>query len=130
MNDRQVNARRSDQEWIALIQECRTSGLGDKDWCEQHGIPISSFYTKITKLRRKACDIPRVQRHVTREVQQVVPLQIAGNISAPYMEQTPCGIASDLPAVVLNVQGYRIEIANHADRNTILHTLSVLQQLC
>lgn len=30
----QRHPRRTDQEWMALIQECRTSGLTDKAWCE------------------------------------------------------------------------------------------------
>ena len=33
--------RRSDQEWFDLIMECRQSGLSDKAWCEEHGIPTS-----------------------------------------------------------------------------------------
>lgn len=53
MNDKVRNTRRTEQEWMDLIHECRTSGLGDKDWCEQHDIPISTFYTKITRLRKK-----------------------------------------------------------------------------
>lgn len=40
MNEKPKNAPRTDQEWMELIQECRTSGLRDKIW---HGIPISGF---------------------------------------------------------------------------------------
>lgn len=29
---------RTDEEWLTLIQECRASGLADKQWCEEHGI--------------------------------------------------------------------------------------------
>lgn len=67
MNDKQRNGNRTEREWVDLIQECRPSGLGDKDWCEQHGIPISTFYTKITKLRRKACEIPDARHRIVRE---------------------------------------------------------------
>lgn len=68
--------KRSDLEWMDLIHECRTSGLGDKEWCELHQIPISTFYTKITKLRRKACDIPKANHRTVGHSQQVVPLPI------------------------------------------------------
>ena len=27
---------RTDEEWLSLIQECRLSGLTDKQWCEAH----------------------------------------------------------------------------------------------
>ena len=29
---------RTDEEWLSLIQECRLSGLTDKQWCEAHQI--------------------------------------------------------------------------------------------
>ena len=29
----QRHPKRSDQEWMELIQECRTRGLTDKAWC-------------------------------------------------------------------------------------------------
>lgn len=128
MEERKRNASRSDQEWLDLIQECRTSGLGDKQWCELQGIPISSFYTKITKLRRKACDVPRAQRRVLREFQQVVPLSIIDEEPETYRNEKI--VATDSKAVVLQINQYSIEIFNHAARDTILNTLSVLQQLC
>lgn len=52
--------RRSQEEWLQLITECRNSGMTDRTWCEQHGILVSSFYNAVRRLRRKACDIPYV----------------------------------------------------------------------
>ena len=52
--------RRSQEEWLQLIMECRNSGMTDRAWCEQHGILVSSFYNAVKRLRRKACDIPYV----------------------------------------------------------------------
>ena len=34
----QKRIRRTDQEWLDLIRECRTSGLTDKAWYEQQHI--------------------------------------------------------------------------------------------
>lgn len=50
--------RRTDEEWMDLIQECRSSGLSDKSWCEEHHIHTSSFYYQIRRLRKMACKIP------------------------------------------------------------------------
>lgn len=122
--------RRTDTEWMDLIQECRTSGSSDKEWCEQHSIPISTFYTKISRLRKKACDIPAVQNHVVYQPQQVVPLEILDESPPACQEQTDAGATNHVPAVVLNIHEYRVEISNHAVKETILNTLSVLQQLC
>lgn len=52
------NPRRSSSEWLRLITECRQSGMPDNAWCEQHDIPVSSFYNAVTRLRKEACDIP------------------------------------------------------------------------
>ena len=49
--------RRSDEEWLNIIKECRTSGLPDKTWCLDHGIQPSKFYYHIRRLKAKACEI-------------------------------------------------------------------------
>ena len=38
---------RTDEEWLSLIQECRLSGLTDKQWCEAHKICPSNFYGEL-----------------------------------------------------------------------------------
>lgn len=124
--------KRSDQEWRHLIQECRTSGQSDKDWCEEHAICFSTFYNKISKFRKEACDIPVVQKHAIHRTQHVVPLEILNECesSVAYKTQVDTNGSNEMSAVALNIHGYRIEIANHAAKETIFNTLSVLQQLC
>lgn len=39
------------QEWAMLIQECRTSGLTKREFCQQRGISEKSFYYWLRKLR-------------------------------------------------------------------------------
>ena len=41
--------RRTEEEWFQLIQECRTSGLSDKEWCRQNNVSLSNFYYHIRK---------------------------------------------------------------------------------
>ena len=72
--------RRSQDEWLQLIQECRSSGLTDHTWCEQHGILVSSFYNvkeQIDYLTKKlfgsssekgTCEIPG-QMHLFNEAE-------------------------------------------------------------
>ena len=52
----QRHPKRSDQEWMELIQECRTSGLTDKAWCERNHIQRSSLYYHIRRFRNMAAD--------------------------------------------------------------------------
>ena len=49
---------RSLDEWRDLVTECRQSGLTDAAWCNEHGISPSCFYNAVTRLRKKACQIP------------------------------------------------------------------------
>ena len=61
---------RTDEEWLSLIQECRLSGLTDKQWCEAHQICPSNFYYQIKKFRNKACEIPKSQSKTTLTAQK------------------------------------------------------------
>ncbi|WP_373215342.1 IS66 family insertion sequence element accessory protein TnpB [Ruminococcus sp. 5_1_39BFAA] len=57
MSDKRAPGR-SLEEWMALVTECRQSGLTDAAWCNEHGISPSCFYNAVTRLRKKACQIP------------------------------------------------------------------------
>ena len=63
-------------DWMQLIQECRTSGLSDREWCSQNGIPVSTFYYHIKRLREQACDIPASVSRNAAARQEVVRLDI------------------------------------------------------
>ena len=45
------NKRRTDEEWLSLIQQCRSSGFSDRVWCEHNDISINTFYNTVTRLR-------------------------------------------------------------------------------
>ena len=124
--------RRSDQEWLALFQECRTSGMTDKDWCEMNGISASSFYNKISKLRKKNYDILTATKTSARSVQEVVPLEIVNETSSTYECRKPIGsqLTEFIPAVVIHAKNFSIQISNDAAKDTILSTLLAVEQLC
>ena len=63
-------------DWMQLIQECRTSGLSDREWCSQNDIPASTFYYHIKRLRKQACDIPVSVSRKAAVRQEVVRLDI------------------------------------------------------
>lgn len=58
MASRHYSKRRSNDEWMTLVTECRQSGLTDDAWCQQNGIAISSFYNAVHRLREQACAVP------------------------------------------------------------------------
>lgn len=82
---------RSLKEWMSLVTECRQSGLSDAAWCERNGIKPSTFYNAVTRLRRKACEIPEPagkanildlttshQDVVRIDIQEDLPLELPG----------------------------------------------------
>ena len=44
------------QHWAAVIQECRTSGMMIKDWCEENNITRDKYYYWQRKVREAACE--------------------------------------------------------------------------
>ena len=73
---------RTDEEWLSLIQECRLSGLTDKQWCETHQICPSNFYYQIQKFRKRACEIPESHSKTTLTAQKQEVVQVTFEQSA------------------------------------------------
>lgn len=42
--------RRSSQEWLDLITDCRTSGMTITAWCKAHAIPKGSYESAVKRL--------------------------------------------------------------------------------
>ena len=45
-----------EQNWTTVIQECRASGLSNREFCRQRGISEKSFYYWLKKLRARAVE--------------------------------------------------------------------------
>lgn len=50
MSDKRA-PRRSLDDWMELVTECRQSGLTDAAWCKAQGISPSCFYNAVSRLR-------------------------------------------------------------------------------
>lgn len=104
------NRKRTLNEWMDIITECRQSGLSDAAWCEQHGISASCFYNAVSRLRKKACKLPESLGKanvldLTSAKQDVVEVSIAPDI---IQNQTlPC---EDISSMYLD-NSHTIEIA-------------------
>ena len=123
--------RRTDEEWMGLIQECRTSGLTDKRWCQEHNIHPSNFYYHIRRFREMACEIPKSCAAVSQaNIQEVV--QVSFDEPMMYQPKGSSAVADNSfnAAIRITVNGFQVELTNSAAREAIYHTLSVLQRLC
>lgn len=118
----------TESEKMAMIQECRTSGLSDYQWCKSKGISASSFYRWIENLKRKSYSIPE-SVELIQPKQEVVKLTVPSpavpsdryNVQAP-----PC----DTPvSMVIKCGGISIDINNNVDRLLLADMLHMLRSL-
>lgn len=55
MNTKVVAHQYKLQQWTSLIQECRSSGMKVKDWCQQNQISKDTYYYWFREVRKAAC---------------------------------------------------------------------------
>lgn len=127
----QKRIKRTDQEWLDLIKDCKTSSLKVKIWCEQHGITAKAIDYHARRLRQKGYTIPQRIPQTTYEKQEIVCLDISKSFSAGR-EETPLWNpwTANAAALRFDFQGTLIEISNHAAKEAIENTLLALRSLC
>lgn len=85
-------------QWAQTVAQCRDSGLSVRQWCQEHGVNVSSYY----KWQRKVYATAKAQRE-SRFV-EVTPVQPAA--------------VGDV-AVTLRIAGAELDIHNGADAATV-----------
>ena len=106
--------RTSPGEQLRLITECHQSGLTDHEWCQQHNIKVSMFYSWVHRLKQSGeINIPAVIPAVVRkepEQPDIVKIKIEGEkqiTTAPKPVLTPEPFAETLP-VMQTQPGYPV----------------------
>ena len=138
--------RHSDDEWVVLLQECRSSGMSDKEWCYANNIHPSTLYRAIERLRKKACAIPahmQICKPIPQEVVEVASIDENGIISQPLQtkedrktEPFPSLLSNayedsvfERTARITMPSGIRVELSNNINAATIRSILGVLQSV-
>lgn len=104
-----MNKPKTIEEWKHIIEEARSSGLSDKDWCLAHGISINTFYYNVRRLRHNACSVPEATGKYVSSPQAVVPIEIVDDATTQNTSE------SDLTtAISVNCNGFSIGISNTA----------------
>ena len=44
------------QEWAKIVARCRESGMSNREFCRENGIPEKTFYYRLRQLREAAVD--------------------------------------------------------------------------
>lgn len=112
--------KRTQAEWMNIITTCRQSGLSDATWCEQNGISASAFYNAVSRLRKKACDIPEPAQtlnvlDITNSRQDVVEVSITPDIiptkTLPSQEMSSMYLDNS-HTIEITVNGMNIKLSN------------------
>ena len=130
---------KTDQEWLDVIQSCRTSGMTDKDWCRSNGISQTSLYRHINRLRKKDYAIPEHGRVQLDKGHEVVPVEFdkITELDPKYVRLSSevrsddisvSGIASS--GVHVTAGKFKIDIDNNVKTSVLQDTLRILQRLC
>ena len=122
-------------EQYKLILECRSSGLSDYQWCNEHGIKPGTFYNWVKRLRKKACyDIPEASgrdNYSPELAQDVVPLLILNEEpevpSVPKIEHNACiGTNMQISVAELTINGVSVHISNDINPRILSQILEFL----
>ena len=90
-------------QWVQIVSQCRDSGLSVRQWCQEHGVNISSYY----KWQRKVYAMAQAQQEI--QFAEVTP-------------ERPVGVA-----VTVRIAGAEADIHNGADEATVETVLRVLK---
>ncbi len=134
MSDRRTF--RSKDEWFALIQECRKSGMTDAQWCLANGISRNTFNNALRRLRQCSYAIPekRAQSQgiydLTAPSQDVVKVDILPDGQLPEKILPEAALHFDNSHMIEIIFGdIHISLDNGADPTLVSKTLSILRSL-
>ena len=122
---------RTKDEWFAIIQEARKSGMTDAQWCSANGISRNSFNTALKRLRKCSFAIPNKSRDtydLTVSKQDVVKIDIVPDVM-PLKEAAPKAelLLDNSHMIEITFGDVHISLNNGADPVLVSKTLSILR---
>lgn len=116
------------EERLAIIKECKSSGIPGREWCRQHGINWNTYHTWVTRAKKKglvetAATIPTVMQHEP-EKPEIVRVAFSNEESFLPSKDLPENIYQEemkskpedmLTAMEIEVSGIRIKVSNQVD---------------
>lgn len=126
--------RRNPDEWFEVVNECRKSGMSDRQWCNANGINHNTFSSAVKALKRKNYVIPQAQEldihDLTIPKQDVVKVDIVSDIQPPKEIVPVQEVATHLDnshMIEISLGDMHISLCNGADPDLVARTLSALR---
>ena len=115
--------RRSSQDWLELINSCRTSGMTISAWCQANTIPKGSYESAVKRLVRQGILAPSVKNNPSPLPHVICISDMEPNKKYPAPQD-------GRTAVILEAHGASLEILDGAAPETLRNTLAALRELC
>ena len=122
---------RTKDEWFAIIQEARKSGMTDAQWCSANGISRNSFNTALKRLRKCSFAIPNKScdtYDLTVSKQDVVKIDIVPDVM-PLKEAAPKAelLLDNSHMIEITFGDVHISLSNNADPVLVAKTITLLR---
>ncbi len=122
---REIKTELRHREWREQIRECQDSGQTVTEWCSSNGIKLSTYYTRLKKVREELLS-------QQPELQKIAPVSISAELSdnnAGFRKEMS---SSEAPVgtkkISIRRSDIKIEIPCNADERIITAILRGLKQ--
>ena len=122
---RTIKAELRHREWREQIRECQNSGQTVTEWCSSNGIKLSTYYTRLKKVREELLS-------QQPELQKIVPVSISAKLSdnnagfRKEMSSSEAPVGTEKISIRRN--DIEIELPCNADERIITAILRGLKQ--
>ena len=129
---------RTPDEWMAIIAECRASGMTDIRWCELNGVKTNSFYNAIKRLRKQAYAVPKKSRPDSVDLtykperQEVVRIDVVDDAAIEPIAALPAEVKEQAHlenhhTIEIELGGIYLRITNDANPALVSKTIASLR---
>ena len=122
---KEIKAELRHREWREQIQECQNSGLTVKEWCNNNHINISTYYSRLKKVREEILSRKP-------EFHSIVPVSISTELSeqstAEAVKNGFYDTTKHADRIIIRKNDLEIEMPCNASENTISAMLRGLKE--
>lgn len=111
--------------WISRIRDCRSSGMTVAKWCAEQNVGTKSYYYWLRKIRLEALE-------TYESLPALTPRTEATSTVAPAFAEVNLlsgTTGTETAAIVLDVNGAKLQIHNTATQTTIVNTLAAIRMI-
>ena len=143
MNVKQTKRQIQLQEWVMQVKACKQSGLPVRQWCEENGVAVKSYYYHLKRVREELLDVMQAGNAIqipepggldSSNIPTRLDMAIRSGDGVPTNTRTPVFAAFPMPqgtgaAVTVRLDGYSVEIQNGAEEAVVEQVLKVVSRL-